>query len=266
MTERLSSTLAALQAGLQQHLLEGDTAIEAELLPGRLGVARRLEIYRHACRGRLIDALRDAYGHTASYLGADRFQQDALDYIEGHPSRDPSLRSYGNDWPGWLSSRYPDDGEVAELAALDWTLREAFDGPDAEPLTIAALAAVAPPDWPRARFHPHPTSRRLRQRFNTLAVWHAIDSDQEPPAAKPQRPPVELLVWRVGHRPHFRSLQPVEAAAVDAVAAGHGFTALCEDVAARFPALEVAPEIGRLLRRWIDEQWLTGLTFESACE
>ena len=37
---------------------------------------RRLLIYHHAYRARLVDALRDSFGHTATYLGMEWFDAD----------------------------------------------------------------------------------------------------------------------------------------------------------------------------------------------
>ena len=95
--------------------------------PGGIGAARRLAIYHHAYRARLLDTLRDSFGHTRSYLGDEQFDGAARAYIEAHPSCTASLRWYGQGFPAWLRQRWPDDGEIGELAALDRALRAAFD-------------------------------------------------------------------------------------------------------------------------------------------
>lgn len=259
-----ASSLEALQWQFQRHLLDNDDAISSAIAAGGIGVARRLRIYHHAYRARLQETLRDSFGHTATYLGAEWFDRDALEFIEGHPSEHDSLRWYGAGFAQWLRERHPGDGDIGELAALDWALRQAFDGPDAPVLTLADLGAVAAGEWPAVRLVPHPTTQRMALRFNTLAIWHALDQEQEPPAAQALPQPLELLIWRVGHQPHFRSLGAAEAAAVDAMIGGQPFAALCEQVAESFPEIDITQQAGTLLRRWVDEGLLCALARSTA--
>lgn len=252
-------TLGALQRQFQQHVLSGGADIASVIRPGGIGIERRLAIYHHAYRARLVDTLRDSYGHTLRYLGDDAFDAAALVHVEAHPSDHPNLRWYGRDFPQTLAARFDEDPEVAELALLDWTLRHAFDGPDAPVLTLADLAAVAPEAWGRIGFVLHPTFTRLQLHHNTLALWQAMDEDETAPPAAALAAPGELLVWRRGHQPHFRSLQPVEVMALDSLHDGTGFAAMCALLAERFADVDTATEAGTLLRRWIDEELLSAI-------
>jgi hypothetical protein len=258
--------LAALQAQFQQHLLACDgldagaaADLAAQISPGGIGVARRLHIYHHAYRMRLVDALRDTFGHTLLYMGDDEFNAAALACVEAHPSTHASLRDYGEHFAQMLAKRFPQAGELAELALLDRTLRHTFDGPDAPVLLLADLAAVAPADWAEIGFVLHPTVQRLRLMHNTVALWHALDQDQAPPGAMPLAEPGDLLVWRRGQQPHFRSLQALEAAALDCVADGQSFAALCHNLSMRFSHPSMAAEVGGMLRRWVEDGVLSTL-------
>lgn len=254
------SALLALQSAMQAHLLHGDPAIADSIASGPgIGPARRLRIYHHAYRMRLVDTLRDSFGHTLCYLGDEWFDEAALAHVEAHPSSHPNLRWYGADFAVSLRQRHPDDPDIAELATLDWALRGAFDGPDAPALALAELGTVAPEAWARLVLRLHPTTARLRLQHNTLAIWHAIDQDGVPPAAQPLAEPTELLVWRRGLSPHFRSLGALEARALDLVLEGVGFSAVCERLAADFPEAELAVEAGALLRRWVEDGLLSAL-------
>lgn len=253
-------SLQTLQATFQQHLLAGDAAVLAAVRPGGIGAGRRLAIYHRAYRARLIDTLRDSFGHTLMYLGSDAFDDAALGHVERNPSCHASLRWYGESFPQSLSAAFAQQPEVAELARLDWALRHAFDGPDAEPLALADLAALPPDAWGRIGFGLHPTSARLCLHHNTLALWQALDQDEAPPPAAPLAVAGELLIWRRGHQPHFRSLQPLEAAALDHLQAGWSFARTCEALAADQGHADVAAATGALLRRWIDEGLLCSVT------
>lgn len=249
--------LEKLQLALQRHVLDQPSNVAAGIRPGRgLEPARRLDIYRYAYRARLADALRDSYGHTAAYLGAEAFASLAGAYVDAQPSTHRNLRWYGASFAPWLRLEGRAAPEVAELAALDWALRRAFDGPDCVALGLADLGAIAPQAWPAMRLELQPTVERVRFAHNTVALWHALDTGQPAPAVArlPEENPV--LVWRRGLQPHFRSLGPFEDAALDLVAAASPFGAACEALAERFPEVDVVREAGTLLRRWVDEELL----------
>ena len=162
-------------------------------------------------------------------------------------------------FPRWLHLRHPQDPDIGELAALDWALRRAFDGADATPLGLGALAALEPEAWSRIGFALVPTAVRLTFTCNTLALWQALDDDQPPPTAQPLATASEVLVWRRGHNPHFRSLGALEARALAELQGGSSFAALCELLAAQFEDTDVAVEAGTLLRRWIEEELLAAV-------
>lgn len=248
--------LLTLQTSFQQHLLDDKLAIAQAVRAGGIGASRRLAIYHRAYRMRLVDTLRDSYGHTLIYLGDSAFNEAALCHVEDHPSRHASLRWYGESFPLTLATCFGQQPEVAELAALDWALRHAFDGPDAAPLTLADLAALPPEAWGTIGFGLHPTYARLRLQHNTLAVWQALDRDEAPPAAAPLAVPGDLLIWRRGHQPHFRSLQALEATALDRLHAGWSFAHTCDDLATHHGDQDMAALTGSLLRRWVDEELL----------
>lgn len=258
-TNPKAPTLAELQLGLQQWLMNGTGTFATQVrVRGHLATERRLAIYGNAYRARLCDALRDSYGHTAQYLGDEGFEALALDYVRAHPSTHPSLRWFGIHFEAWLRRHHPADPDVAELAALDWAMRAAFDGPDAEPLSADSLAEVPAEAWATLGLAWHPTLQRLSLQHNTLAVWQALDKDEVPPPSAAQPQPTELLVWRLGLQPHFRSLDSVEALAIDRLRTGDSFAGTCIALQDTWPDMDIAPTAGGLLRRWLDDGLVTG--------
>lgn len=254
-------TLQSLQRDFQHYLLHDATAGFVPAVRSGFGIAaeRRLRIYHHAYRARLAAALADTYAHTAQYLGEAWFDADALAFVQATPSRHPSLNDYGRELPDWLARRYPHDADISELAMLDWALRRAFDGPDAAVLTLASLAAVEPSAWERIGLALHPTARTLPFTRNTLALWSALDQDEPPPTTAVLAQPQCVLVWRRGHQPNFRSLTPLEAAALAQLQSGASFAAMCGTLALAFPQADVAAEAGTLLRRWTDDELLSAI-------
>jgi len=256
----MNATLEALQAQFAAGVLGAEPGILHALhAQGGLDAAQRLGVYREAYRARLADALADTFGHTARYLGDEAFRGLALAYVETHAPSAYSIRWYGATFPHWLRRVRPQAVALAELAALDWALRAAFDSADAVPLDSAALATLAPEEWDRVGFRLHPSFRLLAQRWNTVALWQALEREETPPAAQALPQSATLAVWRRELQPHFRTLEADEDVALRALRSGDSFAALCARLAETRAPQDAAALAGRWLRRWLEERFLVGL-------
>jgi hypothetical protein len=257
------SQLARVQADFQEYLLRGTRAIEAEVLgSARVPIATRLGIYAGAYGSRLIDALAASYPALAELLGEEDFQALGAAYVRAHDSPFFSIRHYGAELEAFLGE-YPDTADVAllgELARWEWTLCAVFDAADAEPLAAAALARVAPAEWAALRFTFHPSVRRLALAWNAPQLWKALTDAEERPELRVVAEPVEWLLWRQDLRTYFRSLEPPEAAALDAARAGATFGELCERLAAVHGAERAPREAAALLSGWVAAGLLVAAT------
>ena len=266
-TSPSDSPLAALQARMQAHVLTGDLAALGDVLQTQgLDAARRLGIYHHAYRARLLETLRDTFGHTLRYLGDDWFDHLAGAFVAQHPHSQRNLRWYGREWPDWLAATLVADSdagahpEVAELARLDWAMRQAFDAADAEVLTLAHLGRIAPEDWDAAVLPTQPAMQMLNLAHNTLSLWHALDQDQPVPEAVRLDEPMDVLVWRREERPHFRSVTPTEALGLRSLQAGQSFGELCAALAPHgADEAEATQAAAALLRRCVEDGVLVAM-------
>ena len=223
------SALAELQQQFMRYLHEAPNAFVDTLAASEgLAPAARAHIYRNAYRVRLLDTLKDSFDKTWAWLGDDAFEDAGLRYIADHPPTQFSLRRFGDRYADWLHGAWPADPEVAELARLDWAMRNAFDGADAHPLDGAALAGLSDEDWATVVFSLHPTAQMLRVQRNTLDLWHAMDRSEAPPQVESLTGTGRLLVWRKGFQPHFRSIGDDEATMLQAMASGTPFAAACD--------------------------------------
>jgi hypothetical protein len=246
--------LARIQGEFQEYLLRGTRAIEAHVAGStRVPVETRLGIYAGAYGSRLIDALKSNYPALAALLGEEDFQALGAKYVSTHDSPYFSIRHYGEALAEFLAAHpdYEDVPLLAELARWEWALSEVFDAADAEPLTSEALAGVAPADWAALRFTWHPSVRRLALRWNAPQLWKALTGDAERPELSVLPEPIEWLAWRQELKTYFRSLEPTEARALDAVRSGHSFGELCELLAAAEGADAAPAAAAALLRGWL---------------
>ena len=253
----MSLSVLSMQLQFQQHLLGNGDA--TSLVTGT--AARQtlgLGIYAHAYRARLLDTLADAYKKTQAVMGEAAFETAALDYIAAHPPTTRSLRWYGDHFDTHLATHHADQPAHAEIARLDWALRKAFDGPDADPLDASALSEVPPEAWATLRLVPVPTADLLVFRHNTVAVWQALDDDTVPPALEASAMEVDWLIWRKGLQPHFRSLHRIEAALLRAMQGGSSFAQACAHAEAGAAGAghtedDVSMLIGGFMQQWFED-------------
>lgn len=176
-------------------------------LPGEQG----LRIYHRAYRERLSEVLADSYPKCQLYLGTDLFKDLAYRYIGAHPPRERHLGRYGADFATVLDAVYPDNPELSDLARLEWGLRAVFDTADVAAWTVRDIEQAGPDACLSQGAILHPSLRLQAVRTNAVAIWHAIDGDDEVPQAVRCAYPQTLAVWRKDLRPHFKSLDPDEA-------------------------------------------------------
>jgi len=253
------SALAAIQADFEDYVLGtagAAPAIALSIANGYgLGADARLAIYHNAYRSRMREALAEAYDKTWSYLGDELFEQLALSYLAAHPSTFRNLRWYGDRFAAHLARELVDYPWIAELAGLEWALGLAFDAPDADTASIASLRAIAPDDWAGLRFGLHPSLRLMTMRWNTAATWQALRDGAQPPDAAASAQPATWLVWRADLKPHFRSLDMLEADALRRIGEGAAFGAVCEAVADGGPDLTL--HMAGCLQHWLAQGLLT---------
>ena len=235
-------TLAASQQAFVAEIVADDDGAA----PGSLGLA----IYRNAYRARLLGVLQVSFERTKRWVGDEMFMAAACHYIIAQPSRSWTLDCYGDQFPGTLIVLFAQDGEVAELAWLEWQMQQAFAAPDLPELSAAALAGagLADADWEQlcftmaAGFSARPISH------DCTGLWQAL-RDPEPCdyVLQPAAPGV-LVVWRHALSPHYRVLEPDEFAALDHLATGGTFGGAMAVSAGDDPA-----RFGAWFAQWLSE-------------
>lgn len=252
--------LAPLQQGFAAMVLAPDAprATPAMLDPaGPLAGLRGAQVYHHAYRARLQEALADSYPLLQRYLGEAQFGELAQALAQEAPPRERSLASWGREWPARLAQRFPAHPEVAELAALEWALRSVFDAADAPAWTVSEIEALGAQtclaQWPVL----HPTWQLLWQRTSAVVLWQALQAGEVPAPVQHWEAPRPVAVWRKGLQPHFMSLDdPAEVAWLQALAGpGQSIAQVWEAAEALGHAPDPAT-LGQWLARWWSQGWL----------
>lgn len=258
--------LKELQDAFQHGILAGDDAILRSVNDsGKEGRDKLFGVYRNAYVVRLGEVLAEDYRHLHAYLGDAAFAKLVGAYIAAHPSDRRSVRDFGRHMPDFLTEHAPfaANPELTELAHLEKSLADAFDGRDQEPLALTALAQIAGEDWPHLVLQPHPTARRLDFSTNAADIWSALQQEAAPPRRTVLPEPRPLLVWRQDLMARFRPLGAEEAMMWDEAAAGTRFGVLCEMVATFGGEDGAELRAAGYLREWVDMGSLTGCRVET---
>lgn len=228
------SDLARQQADFQRGILAGDDAVLGEIPDSDKEKRETLfGVYRFAYGSRLVEALRNDHEWLHSYLGDEMFDEMGHAYVKARPSEHPNLRWFSQGLPEFLRTNapYSDYPVLGDLAALEKSLNDAFDGSDGAVLDLADVAKFPPDIWQDLTFTPHPTAARLDLTTNAPAIWRALKNDETPPDAETLEEPVRILVWRQENTPMFRELPVEEAMMWDEAAKGIPFGVLCSMLA-----------------------------------
>lgn len=146
----------------------------------RVSAQDRMGIYANAYFARLIECLSSLFPVLKQTLGDEAFNAFAFDYIRFHPSRSYTLSKLGDAFVGYLSLTRPDANSqtssapdwadfLIDLATLEWTIADVFDGPGLEGLPTLQtdiLPDIAPIRWYDVRLKTNPALRLLSFRFS----------------------------------------------------------------------------------------------------
>lgn len=257
----MMARLARIQADFQAFMLRSTADIEAHVVgTDRAPAAVRLSIYGDGYCLRLIEALQANYPVLAKLLGPADFSALGTAYVRAHDSHFRSVRYYGAELAHFLGAQpeYARAPVLAELASWEWAMTEAFDAADSASIDANALARLAPERWAELRFEFHPSLHRLGLFWNVPQIWKALTHDAERPEPAVQPAPVQWLLWRQNLQTFFRSLQQVEAEALDAARAGGSFGAMCAMLTQYFSEEETPARAAAFLRQWVDSGLVTG--------
>jgi Putative DNA-binding domain len=230
--EATAPTLSELQAAFQRAVILGDDDILNDILDNsRTNRGVLFGVYRHAYASRLVEVVRNDHQLLHRYVGDEAFSEIARGYITARPSRNQNARWFSHDLPEFIAETRPERPDLAELATLERSINDAFDAPDASPLTISDLSAISPERWSDLIFVPHPSARHIKFMTNAYALWAALKGGATAPESTKLAQPEDIIVWRYEVTPKVRRMSGEEAMMWSEAVNAVPFGALCELVA-----------------------------------
>lgn len=263
MTRANHGSLADLQQAFMAYVRGHDDGFRAAVRDGRRADRDTLlAVYRDGYALRLVEALGIDFPGLRAFAGADAFEAMARAYIAATPSRHRSIRWYGAGLADFLAATPPfrDWPEAAEMARFEWALGLAFDGPDAAPIAAATLMDLPAEAWETLAFAALPTLQRLTLAFEVPQAWQRRDAVVPGTLAIARAAaPVDWAIWRPDAETQYRSLEPDEAAMLEALVAGRSFPDLCAAVAPFVGEAQAAARAAILLRTWVEGGMIAGV-------
>lgn len=223
---------------------------------GSFNAVQRLDVYANMYFYRLLDSIREDYPAVVAAVGDGEFHNLVTDYLLAHPSQHWSLRYAGRHLATFLRTHRLGDERpwLADLAALEWAILDAFDAADATPLAAADLEQLSPEDWAEVTFTPSASVLLLELEWNVDDLWERTQRD-EPPGV-PEKIATPTQIWRRGLRVYHRPLAPLERDCLRLLLAGEPFAAWCEHAAEIEGDDGAAEQVVAILQRWLAEELL----------
>ena len=158
----------------------------------------RLSIYANAYYARLVECLGESYPVMKRTLGEQAFNGFCFDYLQAYPSHSYTLGHLGGQFAQYLNETRPDADApsmgwpdlLIDLARLEWSILQIFDGPGIEKkatLQLEELQGIHPAQWMSVHINTVPCLELLHLHFPlndfyTLARQRPADEELTFPA------------------------------------------------------------------------------------
>jgi len=228
----------------------------------------RLAVYGHAYLARLLDCLRDEYPVLRTALGDEVFDAFVAEYLQRYPSRTYTLFDLGAWFPQFLRDTRPTDSGsetdwpdfLIDLATLERTFNEVFDGPGIEGgsvLDAATVAAVPSDRLAEVRLVPVPCLRVLSFKYPVHTYFTAVRRAEEATYPEPGATYLAITRQRYIVR-HFELSKPAHVL-LSALLAGEPLGTAINGVAALADSAELEHQLGGWFHDWAAQGFFLGI-------
>lgn len=220
---------------------------------------QRMQLYANAYRLRLKEALSTDYERLHSYLGDELFETLMNEYIDRYPSRQTSLRYFGQHMVALVQSLEPFCNllEVAELTQIEQAFAHSFDAADCQSVSLQQLAQLQPEAWASLTLRFHDAVQLLPQQYNSFQIWQALSNGHTPPQKMVDE--TTWLIWRQERVSRYRALEKAELTALTTAQSVGSFADLCVALMDHYSDQETPLRAAGYLQQWINDQMVCEL-------
>lgn len=218
--------------------------------------AERLNIYHHAYRARVREALASQFPNLAKLLGYEVFNKCVDEFISRYPSTHRNMRWLGDKLSTFLQEYAPENLLWSDMANFEWHLGLAFDSLDIPSLTIQDLSAFTPEQWADLSFAWHPSVSLGKSQTNVIPMWTFLEEENANANLEVILKPTNYIVWRKGLVSQFKSLTPLETDAIAYMMQNHTFGELCDHLTMYMDEEAVTSYAAGFLSEWIQQDML----------
>lgn len=142
-------------------------------------VARRLDVYRNNVFHSLTEAMGQAFPVVHRLVGDAFFKATAREFVLQSMPQSGTLIGFGDGFAEFLERFEPAQSlpYLPDVARLELAWLAAYHAADAEPLSPADLAQVAPERMAGLRLALHPSARFVSSPYPILDIWRANRED-----------------------------------------------------------------------------------------
>ena len=258
----MAKNLAELQSQMQSDILKRTHGTLPRIsVPENTTAEKRFGVYQFAYLSRLIEILSGDYENTWKFVGDEQFYQLAVQYVEAYPSNHPNVRWFGRHFPKFLSEHESAGAHpvLAEIAAIEKAIEDAFDASNDDVATMDDLAAIPPELVTGLTFKLHSSCCLLKQQTNALAIYMALVEDETPEQPENLDEPLYTLAWRNNMMCQYRPLNAEEGMLIDLMQQGQSFATLCEMAATMQDADTAAARVAGHITGWLQSEIISEL-------
>jgi Putative DNA-binding domain len=215
-----------VEAGIESAEARGEIDVTADRVEQIVDPSKRrtsierIEVYANAYYARLLECLRDEFPALLHAVGEEVFDGLSFGYLQSYPSTSYTLSDLGRHFVQFLEETRPRDEDdespswpdfMIDLARLERTYSEIFDGPGAERLEllgVEGIQAIRPDEWPAARLVLVPCLRLLFLRYPVQDYATGVRKKEDPPLPDPE--PTWLAVSRINYVVRRWTLTPIQ--------------------------------------------------------
>lgn len=234
-------------ADFAERLLLPDGGLPAGLIrPDAAPAPKRYAVYKNNVAVSLTEALETGFPVIAQLVGTEFFQAMAGVYLRAHPPTSPVMTRYGATFPTFLEGFGPAQSlpYLADVARLEFALRESYHAADHVPLAATALGEIAPEALMTAGITLAPSLRMLRSRWPVHGIWCANTQED---AAEPIDRAEAVLILRPAYDPVPHLLPPGGATFLGALTAGASFGAALTKATEAVADFDLSPVLSLLI-------------------